>query len=172
MRFSIRKGTPDDAQEIVRVHLAAWRETYHGIVPQAFLDSLDAQVRVEDWRERLHRDNVQVVEDSTGVCGFISGGALREPIEDFDAEIYTIYLLRSAQGQGAGKLLMQHLAGVLRAARFVRMAVWVLADNPSRGFYEHLGATQVAQKQIQIGDADLLEIAYGWRDLQTLAECA
>jgi hypothetical protein len=63
---------------------------------------------------------------------------------------------------------MQRLAGTLCAEGFTRVAVWVLAENPSRGFYERLGGRQIAQKPIHIGDADLLEVAYGWQDIRTL----
>jgi GNAT superfamily N-acetyltransferase len=171
MNISIREGTVADAQDIANVHVAAWKTTYHGIVPQAFLDSLDVHSRAEDWKDWLGRPkiHVYVAEEGTELCGFVGGGALREPIEGFDAEVYAIYLLPSIKGRGIGKLLLQRLAETLRSNGFAQAAVWVLADNPSRGFYEHLGASQIAQKQIRIGDVDLLEIAYGWRDLQTIA---
>jgi GNAT superfamily N-acetyltransferase len=171
MNISIREGNIADAQDIAHVHVAAWKTTYHGIVPQPFLDSLDVQSRAEDWKDWLGRSKIHtyVAEDGTELCGFISGGALQEPIEGFDAEVYAIYLLPSTKGRGIGRLLMQRLAETLRIDGFTQVAVWVLAENPACGFYEHLGADQIAQKQIRIGDADLLEIAYGWRDIQTIA---
>jgi GNAT superfamily N-acetyltransferase len=174
MNFSIREATSCDAQDIARVHVAAWKTTYRGIVPQPVLDSLDVDSRATDWKDWLGRENlyVYVAEDDVALCGFISGGALREPIEGFDAEIYAIYLLPSVKGQGAGKLLMQRLAEKLLSSGFTQVALWVLAENPSRGFYEHLGGNHIAQKQIRIGDADLLEVAYGWRDIHTLANFA
>jgi ribosomal protein S18 acetylase RimI-like enzyme len=171
MNISVRKGTVSDAPDIARVHVTAWKTTYRGIVPQPFLDSLDVASRTEDWKDWLSREKVHVyvAEDDTELCGFISGGALREPIEGFDAEVYAIYLLSSTKRRGAGRLLMQHLAETLRNSGFTQVALWVLAENPSCGFYEHLGGGRIAQKQIRIGDADLLEIAYGWRDIRTLA---
>ncbi len=48
------------------------------------------------------------------------------------------------------------------------MLVWVLEQNPARGFYEHLGGVDLRAKPIQIGGKDLVEVAYGWRDLRTL----
>jgi ribosomal protein S18 acetylase RimI-like enzyme len=174
MNISIREGTLSDAQGIARVHVASWQATYRGIVPQPFLESLDVASRTEDWKNWFQREqfHIFVAEDGMELCGFISGGALREPLEDFDAEIYAIYLLPSAIGHGAGRLLMQRLAQSLRNDGFVRTVVWVLAENPARGFYEHLGAKQFANKRIQIGNADLLEVAYGWHDIQTLAASA
>jgi ribosomal protein S18 acetylase RimI-like enzyme len=171
MKISIREATCSDVQGIAHVHVAAWKTAYRGIVPQPFLDSLDVASRVETWKGEFDKggSHICVAENETEVCGFASGGALREPIEDFDAEIYAIYLLPTVKGRGAGRLLMQHLAQTLRNDGFSRVAVWVLGENPSRSFYEHLGAKLITQKLIRIGDADLPEVAYGWHDIRTLA---
>jgi hypothetical protein len=48
--------------------------------------------------------------------------------------------------------------------------VWVLADNPSRGFYEKLGGKFVYEKAVRIGGIALREVAYGWEDIQPLLE--
>lgn len=48
--------------------------------------------------------------------------------------------------------------------------LWVLADNPSRGFYEHMGGKELCSKTIQIGGADLLEVAYGWDSLKDVID--
>lgn len=47
--------------------------------------------------------------------------------------------------------------------------VWVLANNPSRWFYERLGGCRLAEKIVPFAGADLTEAAYGWRDLAPLA---
>jgi GNAT superfamily N-acetyltransferase len=171
MNPSIRQATPRDIPDIAGIHVAAWKAAYRGIVPQPFLDSLNIASRTEDWKTWFDKTGVyiQVAETDGELCGFIGGGALSEPIEGFDAEIYAIYLLPSAKGKGIGKLLMRHLAETLRVNGFAQVAVWVLAENPSRDFYQHLGGTQIAQKLIQIGGAELLEVAYGWPDIRTLA---
>jgi hypothetical protein len=51
---------------------------------------------------------------------------------------------------------------------FNSMAVWVLARNPSRRFYEALGATIITEQQIERGGESYTEIAYGWSDLKEL----
>jgi len=49
------------------------------------------------------------------------------------------------------------------------MLLWVLAQNPATSFYKHLGAIELAQKQIEIGGASLQELALGWTSLRSLA---
>jgi hypothetical protein len=52
------------------------------------------------------------------------------------------------------------------------MLVWVLEQNPSVSFYERLGAVQIARKIINIGGADLQELAFGWQSLDRFITAA
>lgn len=170
MSASVRPATVADAHQIAQVHVASWKTTYQGIVPQDYLDALDVTLRTERWKEEFARgdSHIFVAEDTDIICGFISGGRLREPIGNYDAEIYAVYVLADAQRRGVGRDLMRSLAMVLAERGFVRPAVWVLGDNPSRHFYARLGGKPIMEKQIQIGGAELMEVAYGWENLGNL----
>lgn len=86
----------------------------------------------------------------------------------FESELYTIYLLESHQHMGLGRLLTSKIPQRLLEEGIHSMLVWVLAANPSRLFYEALGATQVSERDITIGNASLPEVAYGWTNLSSL----
>ena len=49
----IRSATPDDAERLASVHVEAWMSAYRGQVPDAYLDALSVQDRVDVWRESL-----------------------------------------------------------------------------------------------------------------------
>ena len=50
------------------------------------------------------------------------------------------------------------------------MLLWVFKDNhPARRFYESMGGEYVEQKTITIGGTDLMEVAYGWKDITEIA---
>jgi GNAT superfamily N-acetyltransferase len=101
----IRVATVQDAGAIARVHVESWRTTYAGIVPAAYLVSLDVGQREASWQEWLTLDvDVFVGEVDGEVVGFVGGGTIREPVEGFDAELFAIYLLREAQRHGVGWL--------------------------------------------------------------------
>ncbi|KUJ11522.1 FR47 domain-containing protein [Mollisia scopiformis] len=168
MDLQIRKATLQDAPGIARVHVLAWQEAYHGIVPQPYLASLDIAARTEIWKSRLDQSTIEVfvaILDNQ-ICGFASGGPAREPIHGFDGEFHAIYLFQTAKGKGIGRLLMRRVAEALQARGFSRAMLWVLKDNSSRGFYERLSGKEFAQKIDSIGGANLVEVAYGWEDLQ------
>lgn len=170
MTFTIRPARIEDARDIAHVQVKSWKTTYAGIVPEAFLVSLNVGERTERWKGQLNSGTtfMLVAEDSTGVFGFASGGKSRETIDGYDAELYAIYLLEQKQRQGVGRCLVQKLAEALRADGFQSMMVWVLEKNPAVGFYERLGASRMAEKQIEIGGVQLQELALGWTNLACL----
>ncbi len=170
MSVAIRPAKASDAPGIARVHVETWRTAYRGIVPQQYLDALDASARAERWQDEIAKGDsyLFVAEEADTVCGFIGGGIVRESIQGYDAEIYAIYVLAQAQQRGIGTRLASSLADTLVQRGFARLMVWVLADNPCRNFYTHLGGVAFSQKPIQIGDAQLVEVAYGWESIGKL----
>jgi ribosomal protein S18 acetylase RimI-like enzyme len=166
---AIRRATPHDAAQIAHVHIESWRSAYKGIVSNDYLASMDETARTANWQEWLGSSvPIFVSTENAIVVGFISGGPIRDPIDDYEAELYTIYLLQHAQRRGIGTALLKELAHRLHEDGFRNMAAWVLEDNASSNFYEKSGAHRVASKQIEIGGAMLPVVAYGWPSLRTI----
>lgn len=165
----IRRATAGDARGIAHVHVESWRSTYAGIVPQSYLDHLDEWQYAERWQEMLNRDDEVFVAERDGhVVGFAMGGISRTSVQGCDAELFAIYLLKEAQKARIGTDLVRELARSLSASGFKSMDVWVLEANPSKYFYERMGAVYAAAKEIEIGGALLTEHAYVWPDLKLL----
>lgn len=170
--MTIREARLEDAEAIARVHVASWKTTYPGLVPQAHLDALRVEDGIVRWQERLdgHGPLTLVAEDEAGVFGFASGGAMLHPVDGFDGELAAIYLLASHQGRGAGAKLVREIARGLRGQGFRSMVVWALRENPACGFYERMGGVRVAEQPIEIGGLTLPEVAFGWREIETLID--
>lgn len=170
MSFQIRRARVGDAAEIARVHLESWKTTYPGIIPAAYIASLNVENGIRNWQERLEEGIVHifVAEDVTGIFGFVAGGAIREEMPPYDGELHAIYLLQSGQRNGAGSALTRALAECLHKDGLKAMLVWALDANPAVGFYKRLGAVPVMQKTINIGGADLVDVALGWPALNSL----
>lgn len=169
----IREAQPTDATNIATVHIESWRTTYAQLLPAEFLANLSIDQRTGYWRNIISKsDNptfVYVAENEAGqIIGFASGGPERTEHPDYNGELYAIYLLKKAQGQGVGRQLVKAVAERLLQQDFTSMLVWVLADNPSRKFYEALGGQAVAEKDIIVGGNTIPEVGYGWLDLSNL----
>lgn len=165
---SIRVAEVRDAAAIAHVHVQSWLTTYEGIVPRTYLATLDETERVLLWQEWLTREiSVFVAEHEGRVVGFAAGGSIREPLQNYDSELYSLYLLKEAQGHGTGKDLLSQVVEALVQKGRRKMLVWVLEDNPAVRFYKKAGAQPVMSKDIEIGGIQLPELALGWLDLRS-----
>jgi L-amino acid N-acyltransferase YncA len=165
----VRAATPADAPGIAAVHVQSWRETYAGLIPADFLDRMtgaEAQARREAfWAQNITagQDVVRVAEADGTVVAFASAGEARDH-PGFDSELFTLYALRAAQGNGTGRALLHAVAAALRERGARSMALWVLDVNPTRDWYARQGGVEGGEKQ----DGDLRELRLGWSDLGTL----
>jgi hypothetical protein len=151
--------------------VAAWRETYSGLVPERMLSAFSVAERIRRWHRILTAPDPSLesavfvaVRPEQSVVGLGSCG--RQPM--------------AHQRQGIGRRLMALMAQDLLARELCGAALWVLRDNqPARRFYEMLGARLVSQRVETVDEfisgegaraQDMLhEVAYGWPDLSILA---
>jgi len=174
MTIHIRPANAADAPAIARVNVDSWRSTYAGIVAEDFLATLSYERSTKKWANYLAdpetASNLYVAEtDHDEIIGFVSAGPERDGDPDYHGEVYAIYLLQEAQGQGTGRELIQTAMRGLRERGFTSMLLWVLKDNlPSRKFYEAVGGEYLREKPVEIGSQVLMEVAYGYKDLHAL----
>lgn len=170
----IRRAAPRDAEAIARVRIDGWRTSYRGLVPAAYLDGMQVDASTALWDKILtagpNPASVFVATHGDEVVGFAAGNMLAEPRFGLNAELTAVYLRREFQRVGLGRRLIAAVVDAQRALGATGMIVWVIAGNkPARAFYEALGAELLIEQAFQWDGMDLLEAAYGWRDLTALA---
>jgi ribosomal protein S18 acetylase RimI-like enzyme len=168
-----RRATPEDAPRLADVHIRALLVTYRGIDPKEWLDSLPSQLleREQRWRDRLTNlasEPVFVAEVApAGIVGFGLGGAARKPSFGYDGELISLYLLPEHQRRGIGRELVRRVVRALLEGGYERVLVRVLTANPSRFFYERLGAYSIGTTTVEVGGVPLEESLYGWPEPKT-----
>jgi ribosomal protein S18 acetylase RimI-like enzyme len=172
LTFVVFPAGPSDAEELARVHVTSWRETYRGLLADAFLARMSEPGFTRRFRRALTNPGSGITlaaADRYGLVGYAQGGPSRRDTAG-EAEIATLYVLRQAQGQGLGKRLMSETARALAANGATSLMISVLRDNiRARGFYEHLaGEPETARQEPGPGGRLLYEVAYRWRDIRTL----
>jgi ribosomal protein S18 acetylase RimI-like enzyme len=168
----LRPAEPSDAAAIARVHVASWRTTYQGLLPDAYLDAMDEDRYAGRWRrtllDRTGRSIVLVAEEEEVIAGYASGGPERDEDDRYEGELYAIYLLREFQGRGLGRALVEAVAAALADRGVTSMVVWVLRENAgARAFYERLGGVYLRERELQLGSEGslhLAEVSYLWED--------
>lgn len=162
----IRIAETSDAKAIADVHVATWRTTYAGLLPDTVLLGIEQR----HWQRVIaiakHHFVVQLAETADGeVIGYGSAGPTRESSLPFSAEVYTLYVAPDHQGQGCGRLLLAAMFKQLQAQGHGSAMLWVLAANPARFFYQAMGGVVAAERRERHFDVALNETAYGWSDL-------
>lgn len=160
----IRPAADADVAAIARVHVQSWRETYRGLLPDGYLAGLSVPGHERQWRRTFAAGGWAFVAQRHGeTIGFASGGLSRGRRE-VTGELFVLYVLERAQGAGVGRALFDACHYELARRGHHGLIVWVLADNPARGFYERLGGVACAESQVAIGGQRLREVAYLWTD--------
>ncbi len=159
---AVRPARAQDAAGLARVHVAAWRTAYPGVMPQEFLDGLDVEDVTRRWARALEtgQAHVLVAEDGGRVVGFASYGPAATGTRadtgtgrgrtEADAgtgagyppggQLYAINLHPDAFGTGAGTALLAGAEAGLAGLGHVAATLWVVPGNArARRFYERQG---------------------------------
>jgi GNAT superfamily N-acetyltransferase len=166
----IREALVADIPAMAAVHVACWHENYVGLVDQAAIDARTVEFRIADWTRRLSEPgqiSLVWLDDGGAVAGFASAVGFAAPFEGFDSYLALLYLLGSVKRRGVGRELLRVLAGMLVARGCRSMALRVLRANPSRGFYERLGA-RVSSSSISIDEGLWDDVVYVFDDVGVL----
>ncbi len=163
----LRRAGITDAASIADIYIETWREAYPGMLPDRVLVGMSRQGQRMAWRHSIcdPGQSVLLAEDSGTVVGFGSCGTTRHPSLPFSGEIYTLYVAPDHQRRGIGSLLLGALLRDLRRRGHRSALVWALSDNPSRFFYEAMGAVPVAESTERLWGRRVRQRGYGWRDL-------
>ncbi|QQD84966.1 MULTISPECIES: GNAT family N-acetyltransferase [Jeotgalicoccus] len=168
--MEIRLAKVEDAMAIAKVQVESWHTTYKGIVPDSYLNSLDVKKREKVWQSAADTQPMFVAELDGEVVGFVIAGENRDKdtYPDYDGELYAIYSYQHVQGQGIGRELFETAARNLSERGFKKMTVAVLTENPTVGFYKHMGGEILGEEIITIDGVDINESIYGYSDISKL----
>ena len=167
--FVIVPAGPGDAASLAEVHVRAWRETYRGLLPELYLERMSNTQHAQRWRRQLTRarlgEVVLAAEGRHGVVGYCAGAI----VGGTEAEVFTLYLVKAAQGLGLGRRLLEMTARGLAAQGAKSLRLWVLNGNDAAmAFYDHLGGVPVSERPSPGWSGALREIAYRWSDIEIL----
>lgn len=195
--IQLRRARLSDAAAIGAVHVAAWRSAYPGLLPDAYLARMSATRQARYYESTIASGAVVLVAapESGGprLVGFTTAGTgrRRPQMRDLtsgnwltpprkmldspkladhlgDGEIETLYVLDDFREQGLGRHLLRAAAARLVTAGCASVYLWVLRDNPSRFFYQHIGGQPVAQGHTRVAGLTLPQIAYNWDPIDRL----
>jgi ribosomal protein S18 acetylase RimI-like enzyme len=153
----IREARIGDEDQIARVHVAAWRAAYRGMMPDAYLDALSEETRAKRWRERLENPlpgnrRTLVATANESIVGIAGIGAARDEAGS-RGELYMINLAPTAWGRGIASALLERCVNDLSAFGHREAILWVLRQNArARRFYQREGWTHEGDRRDTISE--------------------
>jgi ribosomal protein S18 acetylase RimI-like enzyme len=177
--IAIRRAAIGDAASIGAVHVAAWRSTYAGILPDSYLARLSPTRLAMHYKAAIAAGAPVMVAAAAGtgpkIVGFTTAsGPLagvsrpQRPAGLGGGEVETLYVLDDFRDQGIGRRLMRAAASQLVLQECRSAFVWVLRDNPNRWFYRRLGGQPAAEGQTHVAGVSLPQVAYCWDPIDRL----
>ncbi|WP_265444885.1 GNAT family N-acetyltransferase [Flexivirga meconopsidis] len=150
--FRIEPFADADARELATLHMQVWRDTYAGMLSQAYLDSMELEPRIAHWRKRIGVANAREHEaggevggvryrsrlarhlPSGRIAGFCQVGAARDEDAPVPQELGALNVLRDFHGTGVAQQLIDATLGELQAY------LWVVEQNlRAQSFYAKVG---------------------------------
>jgi RimJ/RimL family protein N-acetyltransferase len=137
-----REPNVGDAGALARIHVAAWQVGYRGLMPDEFLDRLDATKSERRWTATIleSAQSILVAEEQGELFGACTFGSSRDNDAPSTAEIYSLNVSPAAWGRGAGRALLAAATQHLARLEFSRVTLWVIDGNVrARTLYERFG---------------------------------
>ena len=157
----IRIVTFKDALSIAEMHVQCWKETYTGMLKQEILDELKVRDKELLWKEiaKSPDHKLFIYTENGMVKGFLDG--YLNP-ENNIAEILAFYLLEEIQRQGIGRELFQKFYHCALNQDYAFIRLDVFNKNPSRFFYEKMGAKIIGETELPEFGFEITELLYQW----------
>jgi ribosomal protein S18 acetylase RimI-like enzyme len=162
--ISVRMARPGDEEGISRVHDAAWRDAYRGVIPGRELERMVQRRGPAWWRQAIRAGTRLVVLDfADNIAGYASYGRNRMPALRFGGEIFELYLAPEYQGVGLGRRMFDAARADLSAHGFPSFVVWALGGNDrAMHFYHRRGGAIVRRARERFGEETRERVAFGF----------
>lgn len=169
----VQRATTEQAKSLAEVQLLTWRQAYAQILPQEFLDTLDAGLFERNFQDLIAHPQMSVwgAWDGDQALGYAVLGPKNEPERPGDFEIRALYVRPEAQGRGVGQALLRQSLPYELEKGHRSAIVWSFTENrPARTFYASLGGKHVASSEFEIAGRRFPDEGYLFEDLRRLIE--
>lgn len=149
--FSIRRAGVEDIPLIRQLTFQVWPQTYASIISKEQIDYMLALIYDEGvLKKQIAEEGHEflIVSENEAPAGF----AAFSEIEPEIFKLHKLYVLGSQQGKGTGKLLIQHVRGIIKSKGGKSLQLQVNRYNKAKDFYEKMGFVIIGEGDFDIGN--------------------
>jgi ribosomal protein S18 acetylase RimI-like enzyme len=168
-----RDARIEDCDALGLITVSASHSTFIGHIPEECLDfSWTPAQSARGWRDSFPTNTdrgqtFRVLERGDRVIGFVWAAPWADS-EGYDGSIQGLYVLPTRQRQGLGRKLLRDAVRRLQRGGARSVEIGCVRENPSCGFYRHLGGIEIGRRPVKVDAFQTEEILFGWPDLSSL----
>jgi len=170
--YHIRNAILEDCPGIAKTQVDSYRTAYAGLFPTQYLEHFTYAEEEQDWIHMLTSNTEDIIlvaiAQEKQVVGYILASAKPDIFPGYDSEIVALHVRQSFQGKGIGKALLSYAIKDLKARDCKSVMLWTLKNNKVRQWYEKLNGKFLGEKNYEVDDWVISEVAYGWEEISTL----
>lgn len=155
--MNLRNASINDYNTIYHIADISWQDTYSKILSQEQMEyMLKKMYSPEAIASQMHEQGhvFLIIEESGEAFGFVS---YQLHYTETATKIHKLYLLPSAQGNGAGKTLINTVEAAAVKAGDNSLVLNVNRFNPAYHFYLKTGFINRGEENVDIGNGFLME---------------
>jgi lincosamide nucleotidyltransferase A/C/D/E len=161
----VRVATVDDVAAVCTVRMRSWRAAYHGLMPQAVIDSIDIGTMWSAWRAAVRVPPSPAMRlFVAGPPGTVHAYAMVRPDDGNGraAQVAAMYSDPTAWGTTAGWSAFTTGVEFLRSLGYADLSLWMLKGNGRAGrFYERAGWLPDGEEQTTTtAEGSYVEVRY------------
>ena len=137
----IRPAETDDLDKIADLYVYNHKETYKGLLPDLYFDTLTSAYAKEKWRNYLlnQENRIWVAYEEDCFLGFSAGAA--DPDLSDTWLLDSLHVSKNARGKGIGTSLISKNGAHAAEAGYSKMSICIVRGNDkARSLYTKLGA--------------------------------
>ncbi len=160
----IRRARYEDIDSIVDIQINGWRNSYRGIIDDEYLDNMDRKEKIEK-RKNDYEDFIvaELFGKVVGFSRYTDSSIFTPEVKEADSELLALYVKTDLKNKGIGTKLFNYIVQEFKSKGKNMMVLWCLKDNfKSRGFYEKMGGKIIAERGINIGAKEYMEVCFGY----------
>lgn len=169
---TIRTATINDADAFGLITVSASLSAFIGNIPEDQLDFCwQPQDSADRWRttlaEQTPSEHFLVADRDSQIIGFSWATTQRNGSVN-EGEVRGLYVLPTWQRRGIGRVLLAETAACLKRHGTSSVVIACIKENPSCGFYRHLGGVEAYRKPNTVDNYQTEEIFFRWSNISLL----
>ena len=165
MQIYLINNKSEEIKSISKIYVDSWKVTYHNLVSEDYLDSLNYLDAEKKWTEFLNNQNnfIFVAKQNDKIIGFVAGCIDDKNLE---GELYALYVELSLKNSGVGSKLLGTFFDYIKEKNMAKAIVWAMSKNKNAiSYYKHKGAVEYEYRMNNFDGEVVEDTALIWRNI-------